>query len=133
MPFCAPGLLSTLCTAFYALIGMLLRGGKTVEKCEFFFFFFFFARFLVSTFIYCYFVRFRMFITFTYLFFFVDVDLRSVCVWTLPWIRFALDATVHDFYECFEKSLYGRNLLLTIQNFCFSSFHGTSDSPPMKG
>ena len=57
-----------------------------------------------------------MFVTFTYLFFFVDVDLRSVCVWTLPWIRFALDATVRDFRECFEKSLYGRNLLLTIQN-----------------
>ena len=34
-----------------------------------------------------------MFVTFTYLFFFVDVDLRSVCVWTLPWIRFALDST----------------------------------------
>ena len=31
----APGLLSTLCTAFYALFGMLLRGGKTVEKREF--------------------------------------------------------------------------------------------------
>ena len=57
-----------------------------------------------------------MFVTFTYLFFFVDVDLRSVCVWTLPWIWFALDATVRDFRECFEKSLYGRNLLLTIQN-----------------
>ena len=35
MPFCALGLLSTLCTAFYALIGMLLRGGKTVEGREF--------------------------------------------------------------------------------------------------
>ena len=57
-----------------------------------------------------------MFVTFTYLFFFVDVDLRSMCVWTLPWIRLALDATVRDFCECFEKSLYGRNLLLTIQN-----------------
>ena len=57
-----------------------------------------------------------MFVTFTYLFFFVDVDLRSVCVWTLPWIQFTLDATVRDFRECFEKSLYGRNLLLTIQN-----------------
>ena len=29
------GLLSTFCTAFYALIGMLLRGGKTVEGSEF--------------------------------------------------------------------------------------------------
>ena len=36
---------------------------------------------------------FKMFVTFTYLFFFVDVDLRSVCVWTLPCIRFALDGT----------------------------------------
>ena len=35
VPFRAPGLLSTLCTAFYALIGMLLRGGKTVQKREF--------------------------------------------------------------------------------------------------
>ena len=35
MPFRAPGLLSTLRTAFYALIGMLLRGGKTAEGCEF--------------------------------------------------------------------------------------------------
>ena len=37
-------------------------------------------------------------------------------MWTLPWIHFALDATVRDFREYFEKSLYGRNLLLTIQN-----------------
>ena len=35
MPFHALGLLSTLCTAFYALVGMLLRGGKTVEGREF--------------------------------------------------------------------------------------------------
>ena len=35
-PFRAPRLLSTLCTASYALVGMLLRGGKTVEKREFF-------------------------------------------------------------------------------------------------
>ena len=35
VPFRVPGLLSTLCTAFYALIGMLLRGGKTVERREF--------------------------------------------------------------------------------------------------
>ena len=53
---------------------MLLRGGKTVEKRKFF------VRFYVSAFIYCYFVRFRMFVTFTYLFLFlVDADLRSVC------------------------------------------------------
>ena len=38
------------------------------------------------------------------------------CMWTSPWIWFAVDATVRDFRECFEKSLYGRNLLLTIQN-----------------
>ena len=24
-------------------------------------------------------------------------------MWTSPWIRFALDATVRDFHECFEK------------------------------
>ena len=35
MPFCVLGLLSTLCTAFHALIGMLLRGGKTAEGREF--------------------------------------------------------------------------------------------------
>ena len=29
------GLVSTLCTVFYAPVGMLLRGGKTVEKREF--------------------------------------------------------------------------------------------------
>ena len=34
-PFRALRLVSTLCTAFYAPVGMLLRGGKTVEKCEF--------------------------------------------------------------------------------------------------
>ena len=61
MPFRAPGLLSTLCTAFYALIGMLLRGGKTAEGREFLQNFGFF--------IYSYFVCFRMFVTFTYLFF----------------------------------------------------------------
>ena len=38
------------------------------------------------------------------------------CMWTSPWIWFAVDATVRDFRECFEKSLYGCNLLLTIQN-----------------
>ena len=73
-PFHAPRLLSTFCTAFYALVGMLLTGGKTVEKREFL------QDSKFSTFIYCYFVRFRMFVTFTYLFFLVDVDLRSVCV-----------------------------------------------------
>ena len=54
-------------------------------------------------------------------------------MWTSPWIWFAVDATVRDFRECFEKSLYGCNLLLTIQNLSLLSFHGTSDSPPMKG
>ena len=53
---------------------MLLRGSKTVEKHEFS------QDSKFSTFIYCYFVHFRMFVTFTYLFFLVDVDLRSVCV-----------------------------------------------------
>ena len=37
-------------------------------------------------------------------------------MWTSPWIWFAADVTVRDFRECFEKSLYGRNPLLTIQN-----------------
>ena len=57
-----------------------------------------------------------MFVTFTYLFFFVDVDLKSVCVWTSLWIWFAADVTVRDFRECFEKLLYGRNPLLTIRS-----------------
>ena len=78
--FHAPRLLSTLCTAFYALVGMLLRGGKTVEKCKFLPDFNFQLLFTVILYV-------KMFVTFTYLFFFVDVDLRSVCVWTLPWIR----------------------------------------------
>ena len=94
MPFRALGLLSTLCTAFYALVGMLLRGGKTVAKREFLHNFNFQLLFTVILYV-------KMFVTFTYLFFYVDVDLRSVCVWTLPWIRFALDATVRDFRECF--------------------------------
>ena len=88
---------------------MLLRGGKTVEKREFLPDFNFQLLFTVIWYV-------KMFVTFTYLFFFADEDLRSVCVWTLPWIRFALDATVCDFRECFEKWLCGRNLLLTIQN-----------------
>ena len=62
MPFHAPGLLSTLCTAFYALIGMLLRGGKTVEGRKFLQDFKF--RFLFTVILYA----FRMFVTFTYLF-----------------------------------------------------------------
>ena len=53
-------------------------------------------------------------------------------MWTLPWIRFALDATVRDFHECFEKSLYGRISATDESRICLS-FHGTSDSPPMKG
>ena len=61
--------------------------------------------------------------------FVVDADLRSV--WgLLP--GFGSHGTVRDFHECFGKSLYGRNLLLMIQDL-FLSFHGTSDSPPMKG
>ena len=59
----------------------------------------------------------------------VDADLRSM--WgLLP--GFGSHCTVRDFCECFGKSLYGGNLLLTIQ-YLFLSFHGTSDSPPMKG
>ena len=56
-----------------------------------------------------------MFVTFTYLFFFVDVDLRSTCVCGL-FSGFSSHWTVRDFRECFEKLLHGRNLLLTIQN-----------------
>ena len=62
MPFRAPGLLSTLCTAFYALIGMLLRGGKTIERREFLQDSNFQLLFTVILY------GFRMFVTFTYLF-----------------------------------------------------------------
>ena len=63
MPFRALGLLSTLCTSFYALVGMLLRGDKTVEKREFFLQDSkFWLLFTVILYI------FRMFVTFTYLF-----------------------------------------------------------------
>ena len=55
-----------------------------------------------------------MFVTFHLsISFVVDADLRSV--WgLLP--GFGTHCTVHNFCECFGKSLYGRNLLLTIQN-----------------
>ena len=56
---------------------------------------------------------------------YVDFSLDLVCI--------RCSGTVRDFRECFEKSLYGRNLLLTIQHLSLLSFHGTSDSPPMKG
>ena len=62
MPFCALGLLSTLCTAFYALIGMLLRGSKTIERREFLQDSNF--QLLFTAILY----GFRMFVTFTYLF-----------------------------------------------------------------
>ena len=62
MPFRAPGLLSTLCTVFYALIGMLLRGSKTIERREFLQDFNFQLSFTVILY------GFRMFATFTYLF-----------------------------------------------------------------
>ena len=62
MPFRAPGLLSTLCTAFYALIGMLLRGGKTIERRKFLQDSNFQLLFTVILY------GFRMFVTFTYLF-----------------------------------------------------------------
>ena len=45
--------------------------------------------------------------------FVVDADLRSMCG-LLP--GFGSHCTVCDFCECFGKSLYGRNLLLMIQN-----------------
>ena len=55
-----------------------------------------------------------------------------MCMWTSPWIWFAADATVRDFRECFEKSLYGRKSATDDPEFVLS-FHRTSDSPPMKG
>ena len=45
---------------------------------------------------------------------------------------FGSHGTVCNFREWFGKSLYGCNLLLMIQDL-FLFFHGTSDSPPMKG
>ena len=77
-PFRALRLVSTLCTAFYAQVGMLLRGGKTVEQREFC---------QILTFIYSYFCTLRMFLTFTYLFscrcrsddVYVDFSLDLVC------------------------------------------------------
>ena len=108
-PFRALRLVSTLCIAFYAPVGMLLRGGKTAEKREFFC--------QILTFIYSYFCTLRMFLTFTYLF---SCRCRSDDVY----LDFSLDlvcsrcyGTLCDFRECFEKSLYGRNPLLTIQNY----------------
>ena len=56
------GLVSTLCTVFYAPVGMLLRGGKTVENANFC---------QILTFIYSFFFFFctlKMFLTFPYLF-----------------------------------------------------------------
>ena len=78
VPFRALGLLSTLCTAFYALVGMLLRGGKTVEKREFLPDFNFYIQ------IFC---TIRLFLIFTYLFscrcrsddVYVDFSLDLVC------------------------------------------------------
>ena len=122
MPFLCTGIVLTLCTTLYALFGMLLRGGKTCKISRFSTVFSFNSCLLLLVT--------KMFITFTYLFvlFVVDADLRSV--WgLLP--GFSSHWTVRDFRECFGKLLYGCNLLLMIQN-C-SSFHGTSDSPPMKG
>ena len=69
MPFRAPGLLSTLCTAFYALIDMLLRGGKTIERCEFLQDSNFQLLFTVILY------SFRMFVTFTYLFLLLEMQI----------------------------------------------------------
>ena len=92
---------------------MLLRGGKIVETRENFFFFLQDSNFqlLFTVMLYV-----KMFVTFTYLFFFVDVDLRSVCVCGLFLDSVCIGRYGMRFDECFEKSLYGRNLLLTIQN-----------------
>ena len=59
-----------------------------------------------------------MFVTFTYLFSFCCRCRSDICVCgLLP--GFSSQWTIRDFCECFEKSLYGHNLLLTIQNFLF--------------
>ena len=76
---------------------MLLRGGKTVEKREFL------QDSKFSTFIHCYFVRFRMFVTFTYLFFLVDVDLRSEIRVCELFPGFGSHWTLRDFHEFFGK------------------------------
>ena len=87
---------------------MLLRGGKTVEKHEFLPDFNFYLQLFCTI---------RLFLIFTYLFscrcrsddVYVDFSLDLVCSRRYGMVR--------DFRECFEKSLYGRNPLLTIQNF----------------
>ena len=120
MPFRALGLLSTLCTAFYALVGMLLRGGKTVEKREFCQIFSFYLLLFCTI---------RMFLAFTYLFSYrseirvcVDSSLDTVCSRRYG-MRFS-----QMFWKnhCMDAIRYWRSRI------CFS-FHGTSDSPPMKG
>ena len=87
---------------------MLLRGGKIVEKREFLQDFKFWLLFTVILY------GFRMFVTFTYLFFLYRCRSEIRVCGLLP--GFGSQWTVRDFRECFEKSLYGRNLLLTIQN-----------------
>ena len=111
MPFCALGLFSSLCTAFHALFGILSRGSKTVEKCKFLQD----SKFqLLVTVIH----TFKMFVTFTYLFLFCRRCRSEIRVWgLLPGI--GSHCTVRNFRECFGKSLYGHNLLLTIQNLFF--------------
>ena len=105
---------------------MLLRGGKTVEKREF-------CKILNLDFWFITVIWvFKMFVTFHLSIYFV-VDLRSDTCGTPPWIWFVWYRAQRDFREYFGKLLYGRNLLLTIQDLFLFFFHGTSDSPPMKG
>ena len=113
VPFCAPGLFSTLCTAFYALVGMLLRGGKTVEGREFLQDSKFQLLFTVILYVFRMFVNFHLSISFccrcrSEIRVCGDFSLDSFCM-----SRCAI------FCECFGKSLYGCNLLLTIQKNLF--------------
>ena len=74
-----------------------------------------------------------MFVTFTYLFLLaVDADLRSMCVWTLSLdsVRIARYGTW--FSRMFWKIAVWMQSATDDPEFV-PSFHGTSDSPPMKG
>ena len=99
---------------------MLLRGGKTVKGRKFLQDF----KFLTFIYIYLNVCNFHLSISF------VDVDLRSVCV------DFSLDSVRIGWYAIFANVLENRcmdAICYRRSRTCFSSFHGTSDSPPVKG
>ena len=52
-------------------------------------------------------------------------------MWTLPWTQFALDAM--RFSRMFWKIIVWMQSATDDPEICFSSFHMTLDSPPMKG